>query len=178
MQSRLKNAALASTIAMCGLHLGGCQQMATYPGVEVTAKYQRPAAEPVPTIIAVSAKYIRDHYLDGRDLPINLPEGVPSTVYDKVFTHLDGGRPMVFPDEQAIHFTEIRTRTMNAQVDVIFPDSGGFNQFYTLSLEHSVLEKWHVKSERKWAMGAIKTPAPNYVAPEPEQPKEQTAAAK
>ena len=143
-------AGMAAVVILAGLEMvmGGCQQYATYPPVEVTARMQRPAAEPVPTIIADAVLYARDNFVGGQALPINLPEEVPATVYEKVFTHLDGGRPMQIPGERAIHITEVR----------------------------SVLESWRVKSERKWAMRDVRPPTPNFVPPPPtDEPQQQTA---
>ena len=97
-------------------------------------------------------------------------------VYEKVFTHLDGGRPMQIPGERAIHITEVRTRAMHAQVDMMYPTPKGFYQFVTLTLERSVLESWRVKSERKWAMRDVRPPTPNFVPPPPtDEPQQQTA---
>lgn len=171
-------AGMAAVVILAGLEMvmGGCQQYATYPPVEVTARMQRPAAEPVPTIIADAVLYARDNFVGGQALPINLPEEVPATVYEKVFTHLDGGRPMQIPGERAIHITEVRTRAMHAQVDMMYPTPKGFYQFVTLTLERSVLESWRVKSERKWAMRDVRPPTPNFVPPPPtDEPQQQTA---
>lgn len=158
-------------ILRCGAGFGllaaiatGCQQYATYPPVEITAKLQRPAAEPVPTIIATSVQYARDNFVASKTLPINLPEGVPPSVYDKVFTHLGGGQPLQSPEEEAIHITQIRTRGMDAQVDMTYPRTDGLYQLVTLTLEHNLMEKWHVISVRKWALRDVEAPKPNYVA--------------
>src|SRR5262245_20803381 len=67
----------AAVGALLAAAVTGCQQYATYPPVEVTAKLQRPAAEPVPTIIATSIQYARDNFVASKTLPINLPAGVP-----------------------------------------------------------------------------------------------------
>ena len=177
-----------SGFSRCAVVLGllaaltaGCQQYATYPPVEITAKLQRPAAEPVPTIIATSVQYARDNFVASKTLPINLPEGVPPSVYDKVFTHLGGGQPLQSPEEEAIHITEIRTRGMDAQVDMTYPRTDGLYQLVTLTLQHSLMQKWHVKSMRKWALRDVEAPKPNYVArpappPTPTQEPTETAS--
>jgi hypothetical protein len=160
--------------------------MATYPAVEVTGKYQWPSAEPVPRILAVCYDYAQDRFVSSEPLPINLPEGVPADVYEKVFAHLNKEhpsgtsvyRPMIFPDEKAVHFTEVRTRGTHAQVDMIYPTQHGFNQFVTLTLDRSVLEPWKVRSERKWVTRNLKAPTPNYVAPPDEDAKRKMANAK
>jgi hypothetical protein len=161
---------LAAAFLLIGL-ASGCQQWSTYPPVELTARLQRPAAEPVPTVIAESIRYAREKFLDGRDLPINLPQGVSAAVYDKVFAHLGGGRPMQAAGESAIHITEVRTRAMNAQVDMIYPRADGIHQFVTLTLEHGMFEKWRVVRSKPWVMRDVVPPGPNYVSPPPEQPK-------
>lgn len=163
----------------------GCQQMATYPAIEVTGKYQWPSAEPVPTIVAECYRYAQQKYVKGEALPINLPENVPADVYDKVLVHLNKDtaegestyRPMIFPDEKAIHFTEVRTRGMHAQVDLIYPTTAGFHQLVTLSLDRSVVERWKVRSERKWLTRNLPTPQPNYVPPPPGMDAKQKMAA-
>jgi hypothetical protein len=182
-----KNHLFAALALVVTAMFGGCQQFATYPGVEVTSGFQRADAEPVPTILACSARYARDRYMNGEMLPINLPEKTPASVYDKTIAHLTSDknvelvpecRPMIFPEEPAIHFTEIRTRAMHAQVDMIYPTSGGFYQFVTLTLERSVLEPWRVKGERKWLVRKIEVPVPNFEpAPPEEDPKEEMAKA-
>lgn len=153
----------------------GCQQWSTYPPVELTARLNRPAAEPVPTVIAQAIGYARAQYLNGEEFPINLPKGVPAEVYDKVFEKLGGGRPMERPDEKAIHITEVRTRALNAQVDMIYSRPDGVPQFVTLSLEHGVFEKWRVTSARPWAIRNVEVPEPNYVParPKPDNPKHE-----
>lgn len=174
-----------ATLAIAALGmLGGCQQFATYPGVEVTSKFQRADAEPVPTILACCVRYARDRYLNGEILPINLPEKTPASVYDKTIAHLTSGkngdalpecRPMIFPDEPAIHFTEIRTRAMHAQVDMIYPTENGFHQFVTLTLERTVMQPWRVKGERKWLVRGVEVPPPHFVPAPEEDPKEKMA---
>ena len=181
-----RNRVVFASLALLALTaLGGCQQFATYPGVEVTSGFQRADAEPVPTILACSVRYARDRYLDGEMLPINLPEKTPASVYDKTIAHLTGGkteeplpecRPMIFPEERAIHFTEIRTRAMHAQVDMIYPTKDGFYQFVTVTLERTVIHPWRVKGDRKWLVRKIEVPGPNFVpAPPEEEPTEQMA---
>jgi hypothetical protein len=97
-------------------------------------------------------------------------------VYDKVFTHLGGGHPLMSPEEEAIHITQIRTRGMDAQVDMTYPRTDGLYQLVTLTLEHSVMTKWHVKSFRRWALRDVEAPKPNYVAaPVQEKPAEPAA---
>ena len=179
-----KNHAFAALVLVVTAAFGGCQQFATYPGVEVTSSFQRADAEPVPTILACSVRYARDRYLDGEILPINLPEKTPSTVYDKTIAHLTDPkaeeplpecRPMIFPEERAIHFTEIRTRAMHAQVDMIYPAKDGFYQFVTLTLERTVVNPWRVKGERKWLVRKIETPGPNFVPAPQIDPMEKMA---
>jgi len=174
----------AALAAMILGNLGGCQQFATYPGVEVTSSFQRADAEPVPTILACSVRYARDRYLIGEILPINLPEKTPASVYDKTIAHLTSAksedplpecRPMIFPEERALHFVEIRTRAMHAQVDMIYPTADGFYQFVTLTLERTVVQPWRVKGERKWLVRKIEVPAPNFVPAPEEDPKEKMA---
>lgn len=164
---------IAFFLAVCGA-IGGCQQWSTYPPIEmpITARMQRPAAEPVPNIIAISIQYAEDRLGVEKGLPINLPEGVPASVYEKVFAHLGGGRPMTQPGERAIHIKEVRTRGMDAQVDMLYPRSDGLYQFATLTLGHYVFEKWQVRSVRKWGVPAV-PPVPNYVAPPPPKEKEE-----
>jgi hypothetical protein len=150
----------------------GCQQFSTYPPVElpVAARLQRPAAEPVPTIIARSVEYVRERFGVAGDLPLNLPEGVPASVYDKVFARLGGGEPMMQPGQRAIHIVQVRTRGMDAQVDLIYPRPDGPHQEVTLTLGHYVFQKWQVRSVRKWGVPVHSPPPPHYVAPPPPPP--------
>lgn len=176
---------IAGSIIGCAIMVsfsGGCQQWSTYPPVEVTSRLQRPAAEPLPTIIADSIKYTREHYTNGQDLPINLPTGMPASVYDKVIAHLGAGQPMQSSGEKAVHITEVRTRGFDAAVDLMYPRSDTLYQPVTLTLQRSVLAGWRVIATRTWQYKDATPPGPNFTAPpvEPENPDlpiEEPAAA-
>ena len=163
-----------ATLALLGAALSaaaGCSPWSTYPPVEVSAaqKLTRPTFEPVPTVMATAIRYARSTYLEGREVAINLPRGAPAEAYDKVFAKLDaeggGGRPMTVPGEPALHIVEVRTRAMDAQVDLIYPRADGLNQFVTLTLRREVFEDWRVKSARPWRLRNVELPQPNYVPP-------------
>jgi hypothetical protein len=146
--------------------LAACAPSSTYPPVETTARLTKPTFEPVPTVIATAIRYAQENYTKDQDVAINLPPGVPAAAYDKVFAKLGGGRPMMNPDEPAIHITEVRTRNFNAQVDMIYPRADGLNQFVTLSMKRSVLENYRVERARPWQLRDVASMAPNYVVPQ------------
>lgn len=169
------------TLAAVGgliLLLNACAPSATYPPVETTAKLAKPTFEPVPTVLATAIRFVQENYTKGQDLAINLPQGVPAEAYDKVFEKLGGGRPMMIPDEPAIHIQEVRTRNFNAQADVIYARADGFNQLVTLTMKRTMFENFRVERVRPWQLRDVMAMAPNYVAPPtpptPPEPAEES----
>jgi hypothetical protein len=155
----------------------GCSPWSTYPPVETSMaqRMSKPTFEPVPTVMTVAVQYAKDHFMQGHDFAINLPEGTPADVYEKVFHKLGFGRPMVMPNEAALHIQEVRTRGFNAQVDVIYPRTDGLNQMATLTMSRGALDKYKVTDVRIWQSRNLQLPAPHYVAPPPEPVKERTS---
>jgi len=147
--------------------LGACSPWSTYPPIEVktATKLSRETWEPVPTVMAVAVKYAREHFTPDEDLPVNLPEGTPAAVYDKVFLKLGYGRPLLNAGEKAVHIKEVRTRGFNAQVDLIYTKSTGMNQLVTLTLSRTLVESWRVTGSRPWQLRDFQAPPPNYVPP-------------
>lgn len=158
-------------VAALGGSLAGCSPWATYPPVEVKplTKVEKPTYEPVPTVIAFAVTYTQDNYTAGRDLPINLPDG-NWELYDDVFRKLpQGGRPMMTASEPAISIKEVRTRALEAEVDVVYTRTDGVNQLVTLQLEKEVFGGWELKRARVWQIRDVQMPAPTYLAPTPGQ---------
>lgn len=157
---------LAPLLAAASL-LTACSPWSTYPPVEVktATKLTRETWEPVPTVMAAAVRYARDRFTPDEDLPVNLPEGTPSTVYDKVFAKLGYGRPLLNAGEKAVHVTEVRTRGFNAQVDLVYTKPTGMNQLVTLTLTRTLVDPWHVTGSRPWQLRDFTVPAPNYVPP-------------
>jgi hypothetical protein len=134
--------------------------------VETTkALTNRPAARPVPAIMATSIEYAQERYLKGEDAAINLPEGTSAAAYDAVLAKLGGGRPMLIPNEPTIHIQEVRTRGFDAQTDLIYQKSDGFFQMVTLTLRGNMMEQYHVTNARTWQIRNLAAPSPNYVPP-------------
>ena len=145
----------------------GCSPWATYPPVEIKPAKQltRESWEPVPTVMAVAVQYARDTYTKDQDLAINLPEGTPALVYDKVIAKVGEGRPLRNAGEPAIHIKEVRTRGFDAQVDLVYARPDGMHQLVTLTLNRTVFQSWRVVNARPWQLRDFTPPAPNYVPP-------------
>lgn len=160
-------------LAACTLLLfAGCSPWATYPPVEVAPAQAmtKETFEPLPTVMALSIDYVRETYLPGQDLAVNLPAGSGWQSYEKVFekTKADD-RPLMQSSEKAVHIKEVRTRAFDAECDVIYPRADGLNQLVTLKLQREVFKDWRVKSARLWQIRDIAAPDPSYVAPTPEE---------
>jgi len=154
------------------LVMAGCSPWSTYPPVETRAAQalSRPTFEPVPTVMALAIDYARTEYLPGKDLAINLPQGANWEVYQRVFGKLEGGgRPLIDDKEPAIHIKEVRTRSFDAQVDLIYPRGDGLNQLATISMHSEVFKDWRVTSARLWQIRDVQTPEPHYIPPTPEE---------
>ena len=147
----------------------GCSEWSTYPTVEVKAGtvLARPESRTVVSVMAASIKYAQDNLVKGQNLAINLPKGTPAEAYDKVFAKLGDGRPLRDDGDLAIHVQEVRTRGMNAEVDLIYPRADGLNQLVTLRLERTLFEMYSVKDHRLWELRSVAAPTANYVAPPP-----------
>lgn len=162
-----------SLLAALSLMLfAGCSPWATYPPVEVKAAQAmtRETFEPVPTVMALSIEYVRDTYLPGQDLAVNLPAGSGWQAYEKVFEKTAASdRPLMQASDKAVHVKEVRTRAFDAECDVIYPRADGLNQLVTLTLQREVFKDWRVKSARLWQIRDITAPDPSYVAPTPEE---------
>ena len=162
------------TLVICA---SGCAQWSTYPPIETTQKWSnRPAARPVPAVMAASYAYVRERYMHGEDAAINLPEGTPAQAYDAVLAKLGSGKPMTMPGEPTIHIQEVRTRGFDGQSDVIYQKSDGFYQMVTLTLRGNMMEKYNVLSAHEWQLPNLAAPGPNYIAPPPPAPAEQAQA--
>jgi len=188
MHSTTRHGRLLYSIVFCGLSGGfaGCAQWATYPPVETKAARmmtRAETAEPLPTIMALAIDYVRDEYLPGQNLPVNLPTGTSWEAYNKTFSRVKDGKggttinPMTKPGEPAICITEVRTRAFDAEVDVIYPRADGLNQLATLKLQREVFKEWAVKSARPWQIRNVQLPDPTYVAPPVAEPNTTQPAA-
>jgi hypothetical protein len=160
-----------SGLALVVVQMTGCSPWSTYPSIEtpMATKLTRPTFEPVPTVMAESIKYAREHYIKNEDLPVNLPVGANWKVYDAVFEKLGSGRHMTEVGEKALHITEVRTRGFDAQVDMIYPREDGLYQSVTLTLSRSVVDPFHVTTARQWQVRDLKSPEPTYIGPTPEE---------
>jgi len=145
--------------------LQGCTPWATYPRVKGMTELGSPATEPVPTLMARAVSYIKDNKCDGAQYAVNLPPGVPLKVYTKVFEDLGYIRPMTSSAELAYHVTEVRLRGLNAEVDVVYPDSMGDHQLTTVNFRNSVVPGWNVVDTRTWNIH-VAVPSPNYTPTE------------
>jgi len=139
----------------------GCAPFATYPPVEGSLGIDNPQYEPVPSIMADAIWYTHQRFGDGRDsFAINLPEGTEPEVYDKVIENLGRGTPMTDPGEWAYHITQIRSRGLQAEADVIYPRAGAPHGFLTVKMRKA-WETYEVESAKVWNI-PTHVPAPNW----------------
>lgn len=148
-------------LATLTLTFGGCSPWATYPPVEHTQGLARPAYEPIPTLMAKSIAFAHDRYNAVDDVVINLPEGVPAKVYEKVIRKIGRGRPMTDDDANAYTIQEIRTRGPEAQVDLVYPRSDGLHELVTLYFKNNLIDGWRIDSTRLWRI-RVERPRAHY----------------
>ncbi len=147
--------------------LTGCTTWATYPPIEGAAQIGHPKLEPTPTILADALRYTHERHGEG-ELVFNLPEGAPVDLYAILQRRLRDARPMREGDESAIHVQQIRIRANTAEVDLIYPQEGGYHALATLHMRQRFLASYRVTSTRLWRI-RVDVPSPNYVPPaEPE----------
>lgn len=145
------------------LALNGCASMTTYPpspGFEGTVDA---SAEPLPTLMAEAIRYAQIHYDGnvGEDIAINLPPGTPGEVYYAVAQKLGGGHPQFDSEEPAYHIVQIRSGSMQAEVDIYYPRNGLYHGYVTMTLTRNLIGNYKVKHTRLWRISKY-PPEPNY----------------
>ncbi|HWB20470.1 MAG TPA: hypothetical protein VG711_09240 [Phycisphaerales bacterium] len=155
---------LLSTSIFCA----ACAPWASYPPVETTAKFTKATYEPIPTLMTEGIRCMNERYGEkSGDFAFNLPAGTPAKVYDTVIQRLGGGHPLSNPAEPAYHITQVRSRDLDGEVDVIFPGADGVYQSATIKLHKELVGPYQVTDVRIWHF-PVQPPAPNYPPPMPE----------
>lgn len=150
--------------------LAGCTPWATYPKVEGQRELSAPTIEPVPGLITASIRWAHATYGGDRPFAINLPEGTPPRVYDTVLARLGAGSPQTAPDQWTYHIKQVRSRGMNAEVDLLRPIEGDRYELITVHLQGAI-DGWSVVSTRAWRI-PFEVPAPNWTPPEEPAPRQ------
>lgn len=151
-----------SALAVAGaLMAGSCAPFATYPPIEGARSIDNPAYEPVPSIMAAAIQHVHARFGGEREYFINLPAGCPAKVYDLVIRKLGAGAPMTQHDQWTYHVTQVRSRAMNAECDLVFPRAGGGVGQITLHLRKE-LSGYSVQSSKIWNL-PVEVPPPHYV---------------
>ncbi len=162
---------LLSLLAIAGAGLaGGCTPWATYPPIEGSAGIHDPSMSPIPDAIAQALRFAQ--FEDGRDgeIVFNLPAGTPPVVYQQVINRLaGGGRPMRDEGERAYHVTQVRVRTVEAEVDIIRRDAGGVPREMTVTVDRNLLSGFFVKDVRYWRYN-VEEPPPHFMSATAETP--------
>lgn len=166
MPVRLARLVIACTGLGVGIALASCAPFATYPPIEGASSIDNPAYEPVPSIMAAAIQHVHARFGGEREYFINLPAGCPAKVYDLVIAKLGTGTPMTQPDQWTYHVTQVRSRAMNAECDLVFPRAGGGVGQITVHLRKE-LTGYSVQSSKIWNL-PVEAPPPHYVpAPTP-----------
>ena len=161
---------LAVLITLCG-----CTPWATYPPIKGAADISNPNLAPIPGLMAAAIRRAHTERGGEDEMVINLPAGASYKVYDKVLEKLEEGRPMTRVGEAAFHVAEVRIRTVDAEVDIIAPGSGGVPGLTTYKFKQNVLSGWTIEDKRFWRIH-VAIPAPNYVPPPVEEIEDEEAA--
>lgn len=165
--NQLKLTIAGILLLMSSLAQIGCKAGSTYPSPNMTGTLIDPTMEPLPTLMAKAIRFAHIRYGEGsEDFAINLPEGTPHEVYSRVIRKLGGGHPQTDPAEPAYHILEIRSKRLEAEVDIIYPREGSIYELVTISLSRRLVEGWVVLSSRLWRT-QVRHPGPNYVPPTP-----------
>ena len=126
--------------------LVGCTPWANYPPIEGAAAINNPNVPPIPILMAEAVEWMHENYgAEGDEIVLNLPPNTPATVYDRVIVRLKEGRPMTFGDGRAYHVTNVRVRTVQAEVDVIAPRADGVHESTTLYFKNHLAKGWLVE---------------------------------
>lgn len=145
--------------------IAGCTPWATYPPIEGSTGLHEPWLSPIPDVIAQAVRFA--HFEDGGEgeIVINLPEGTPPVVYERVIALLGSGRPMRDPGEVAYHVRQVRVRTVEAQVDLIHRDEHGVPQEMTVTVDRNLLSGFFVSDVRYWRYDVEEPPPYFTMAP-------------
>jgi hypothetical protein len=153
-------------LLLCLTCVMGCSAWATYPPIPGAMQIGRPELEPVPSIMAEAIRFSNERYVEMDEPVFNLPEGTPDHVYESVRRRLRGGSVMRDADELAIHVQQVRVRTNQAQVDVLFPRDDGLHQLVTLHMRQKLFQVYEVQSTRLWRIHND-PPPPHFPVAEP-----------
>ncbi|HRQ76766.1 MAG TPA: hypothetical protein PK098_12700 [Phycisphaerales bacterium] len=153
--------------------VGGCAPWVTYPQIEGAGHFGSASFEPVPSIITEAIRYTNERSAKLDPLVFNLPQGSRVEDYDRILLRLgapSGVHPMREAGERAIHVTQIRVRAADAEVDVVYPRTGGLYETATLSMRQRLFGRFEVQRMRVWRV-TVHPPLPTYppdpVAPQP-----------
>jgi hypothetical protein len=163
--SRLRIAAMMMAVALTTV---GCAPYATYPPIEVDVARDMtsPTFEPIPTLMVEAIRYTHENYGHGEvDFAWNLPRGTPHGAYTMVEKRLGVGHPLREAGERAYHVQTVRSRGVEAEVDVIYPRQDGLYELVTISFRNEIFAGgWQVKRARPWYI-RVEPPEPSWVEP-------------
>jgi hypothetical protein len=147
--------------AIVGAWAAGCAPYATHPRLEGSMQVTGPRVYPVPELMAQAIRFAHDHYCRGQEYVINLPWDMTPEVYRDVIGILGSGRPMREPGEAAFHVQAVRVRGVEAEVDLIYPQSGGHHEMVTIYMKRGIIARYDVQDTRLWRV-RISPPEPRY----------------
>ena len=141
---------------------GGCTSSLTYPATAGKSP-ARPDVYPCPELMCDAmfgvARSTKNATQDTETvIAFNLPEGVQSTVWNKVQTRLTSRttapvRAMTATDTAAFSVEQIRVNGGKAEVDVLYLDRGVW-QLATVKFTGGALAPFHLDSITRWVIPA------------------------
>lgn len=141
---------------------GGCTSSLTYPATAGKSP-ARPDVYPCPELMCDAmfgvARSAKNATQDTETvIAFNLPEGVQSTVWNKVQTRLTSRtttpvRAMTATDTAAFSVEQIRVNGGKAEVDVLYLDRGVW-QLATVKFTGGALAPFHLDSITRWVIPA------------------------
>jgi hypothetical protein len=145
--------------------LVGCAAWATYPPIPGAAHIGRGHHEPVPTLMATAVQNTHERHGDGDEVVFNLPPGTTQRAYEAVRARLgEHAREMRSTGEPAMHVIAVRVRTIDAEVDVIYPvgrSDAAHHRMETLKLRLRSPHGFEVTEIRRWGM-RVQPPEPTW----------------
>ncbi|MEC9373147.1 MAG: hypothetical protein VYC34_04855 [Planctomycetota bacterium] len=185
---KIQRAGVLAGVAVAGLGLlvaAGCAGYANYPPLRGDTAINNPNVTPMTDIMVSALSWTLERYPPNQPFAVNLPKGMDPDVAGRLLERLEDPNANLMTRETmglpTFHIARVWIRGTKAEVDVQrpiltlqSPSGGAAHQTMELTLEGG-WQAWRVSSVKTWAIGAIPTPAPNFIGEKAAE--EQTAEA-
>jgi len=159
--------------------LSGCTGYSTYPKVE-GASLADVNGVGMQGVIIEGLRYVASRRPLDEPYTVNLPQGMLQERMDVIVRNIEDEHARTLTRERAdlprVHVTRVWLRATRAEIDILRPVEGVSGpegaptyESYTLRVEGG-WRRWKVIDARRWMVGTIPAPDPNWYGDAPQNP--------